>query len=167
MNFKLKIALDLDDCIFDFYGTYKRYFPNPKDWEDARITKNVWKLEYDKFFWENLPLIEKPNFEPHIYATKRINRKEYTINCLKKYGLPVKPIYQTLYQHGNKADIIKGRCDVLIDDSLENVLKALEKGLPALLITRPHNINYNFKYRINSLDYDEIVYKYNIMFNEI
>ena len=55
---------------------------------------------------------------------------------------------------------------MLIDDSLGNVLKALEKGLPALLITRPHNINYDFKYSINSLDYDEIVYMYNIMINE-
>lgn len=166
MNFKLRIALDLDDCIFDFYGTYQRYFPNPKDWEDARITRNVWKLEYDKFFWENLPLIERPNFEPHIYATKRINSKIYTRNCLRKYGLPVKPIYQTLYQYGNKADIIKGKCDVLIDDSITNVLKAIGKGLPALLITRPHNIKYDFKYRISSLDYNEIEYMYNLEINE-
>lgn len=167
MNFKLRIALDLDDCIFDFYNTYQRYFPNPKEWEDARITKNVWNLRNDKYFWENLPLIEKPDFEATIYATKRINSKSYTRNCLKKYGLPVKPIYQTLYQHGNKADIIKGRCDVLIDDSISNVLKAIKKCVPALLITRPHNIKYDFKYRISSLKYDEVEYMYNLEISEL
>lgn len=167
MNFKLRIALDLDDCIFDFYNTYQIYFPNPKEWEDARITKNVWNLRNDKYFWENLPLIEKPDFEATIYATKRINSKSYTRNCLKKYGLPVKPIYQTLYQHGNKADIIKGRCDVLIDDSISNVLKAIKKGVPALLITRPHNIKYDFKYRISSLKYDEVEYMYNLEISEL
>ena len=40
-------------------------------------------------FWENLPLLERPNFEAYIYATKRINSKKYTRNCLIKKRLNV------------------------------------------------------------------------------
>ena len=64
-------------------------------------------------------------------------------------------------QHGNKADIIKGRCDVLIDDSYSNVIKCIDSGLPALLIDRPHNKHINTPFRIYSLRYSEIEGKYN------
>lgn len=155
-NNNLRIALDLDDTVFGFFEAYQKRFPGKKNMVNDTITKNVNKLRHNKEFWENLPLLERPNFEPHIYATKRVNSKIYTKNCLLKHGLPIKPIYQTVYQFGNKADIIKGRCDVLIDDSISNVKKAIEAGLPALLIDRPHNQNDDPVFRIYSLDIDEI-----------
>lgn len=155
-NNNLRIALDLDDTVFGFFEAYQKRFPGEKNMVNDTITKNVNKLRHDKEFWENLPLLERPNFEPHIYATKRVNSKTYTKNCLLKHELPIKPIYQTVYQFGNKADIIKGRCDVLIDDSISNVKKAIEAGLPALLIDRPHNQNGDPVFRIYSLDIDEI-----------
>lgn len=161
---KIKIALDLDDCIFGFYNSYENKFGKPKS--DAEISKNVFKLRKDKNFWSNLPLIEKPDFIPEIYATKRINSKEYTKACLKKYNLPIKPIYQTLCQTSNKAYIIKGRCDVLVDDSINNVLSCIKMGVPALLIDRPHNKNIDFKYRIYNLKYDEIEKVYNLFIKQ-
>ena len=157
----LRVACDLDDTIFDFLGFYKQYFPKESDMISKNITKNVYKLRNNKYFWEHLPLLEAPNFEPHIYSTKRINSKIYTRNCLNRYDLPIKPIYQTICQLSNKADIIKGRCDVLIDDSIFNVRKAIQAGLPALLISRPHNINIDFEFRIDKLDYREIEKMYN------
>lgn len=157
---KLRIALDCDDCIFDFLGAYKKRFPGKRNMINRVITKNVRKLQYDKEFWENLDLLERFNFEPYIYATKRINPKSYTRNSLIKNGLPVKPIYQMYHQNGNKADIIKGRCDVLIDDSYSNVAKAIRSGLPALLIDRPHNQNVECEFRIYHLDYEEILDAY-------
>ena len=157
----IKIALDLDDTILDFINFYKQYFPRDIDMISKNITKNVYKLRNNKYFWEHLPLLEAPNFEPHIYSTKRINSKTYTRNCLNRYDLPIKPIYQTICQLSNKADIIKGRCDVLIDDSIFNVKKAIKVGLPAILISRPHNININFEFRIDKLDYREIENMYN------
>lgn len=161
---QLRIALDLDDTIFNFLGSYKLLYPRERDMIDHIITRNVVKLRHNKEFWENLPLLERPNFEAHIYATKRINSKVYTRNCLAKYGLPIKPIYQMYYQHGNKADMIKGRCDVLIDDSISNVEKAIQSGLPSLLIDRPHNRNVYSKYRIYHLDIDEIEQTYESLF---
>ena len=159
---KLRIALDLDDTVFDFFGEYKKRFPGEQNLVDHTITKNVVSLQNDREFWSNLPLLEKPNFEPHIYATKRINSKAYTRSCLNKYGLPIKPIYQMVYQHGNKADIIKGRCDVLIDDSIRNVEQAIRAGLPALIIDRPHNQNGDPVFRIYSLDINEILDAYEL-----
>lgn len=157
----IRIALDLDDTIFDFLGAYQEVFPGEKNLISSNITKNVCKLKKDKRFWENLPLLEMPNFEPCIYATKRINSKVYTRNCLNRHGLPIKPIYQMIYQYGNKVDMIKGRCDVLIDDSVFNCYQALKVGFPAILITRPHNIDSDYPYRINRLDLDEITAVYN------
>ena len=157
----IRIALDLDDTIFDFLGAYQEIFPGERNMISSNITKNVFKLKKDKRFWENLPLLEMPNFEPCIYATKRINSKVYTRNCLSRHGLPIKPIYQMVYQYGNKVSIIKGHCDVLIDDSAFNCYQALQVGFPAILITRPHNINSDYPYRINKLDLDEILNVYN------
>jgi FMN phosphatase YigB (HAD superfamily) len=157
----IRIALDLDDTIFDFLGAYQEVFPGERNMISSNITKNVFKLKKDKRFWENLPLLEMPNFEPCIYATKRINSKVYTRNCLSRHGLPIKPIYQMVYQYGNKVNIIKGHCDVLIDDSAFNCYQALQVGFPAILITRPHNINSDYPYRINKLDLDEILNVYN------
>lgn len=156
----IRIALDLDDTIFDFLGAYREMFPGEKNMQEAKITKNVLSLRKDKHFWENLPLLEMPNFEPYIYATKRINSKTYTRNCLSRYGLPIKPIYQIYSQAGNKATIIKGRCDVLVDDSAYNCYQAMRVGFPAILITRPHNINSDYPYRINRLDLEEILEVY-------
>ena len=156
----IRIALDLDDTVFDFLGAYRKEFPGDKNMVTSKINKNVLSLRKNKQFWENLPLLEMPNFEPCIYATKRINSKIYTRNCLHRHGLPLKPIYQMACQFGNKVTIIKGHCDVLIDDSVFNCYQALEVGFPAILITRPHNMSSDYPYRINRLDLEEIMEVY-------
>jgi FMN phosphatase YigB (HAD superfamily) len=156
----IRIALDLDDTVFDFLGAYQEAFPGERNMINSNIDKNVFSLRKNKKFWENLPLLEMPNFEPCIYATKRINSKTYTRNCLSRYGLPIKPIYQIYYQQGNKANIIKGHCDVLVDDSVFNCYQALKVGFPAILITRPHNVHSDYPYRVNRLDIEEIMEVY-------
>lgn len=153
-NYFPRVAIDIDDTLVDFLGEYQKLFPG--EMISKVITKNVRKLQKNKDFWENLPLLERPNFDITIYATKRINSKDYTRNCLLKLGLPIRPIYQQYCQLSNKADIIKGRCDVLIDDSYFNVREAIRSGLPAILIDRPHNRHIDFKYRIFKLDKDEV-----------
>ena len=161
----LRIALDLDSTIVDFDNAFNKKFDcNIYKMRSEDITELVEKLRLDKKFWSNLELLECPDFEPCIYATKRINPKKYTRNNLKKLGLPIKPIYQIYTQEDNKARIIKGRCDVLIDDSWFNVKQCLSVGLPALLITRPLNKKIRTKYRVDRLNYKEIEKKYNELF---
>lgn len=158
----LRIALDIDQTLADFEGAYNKHYKTDMSKEaDFHITKNVYKLRHNKSFWSNLAVIDRPDFTPHIYATKRINPKSYTKEWLSKNGFPKRPIYQTIYQYGNKADIIKGRCDVLIDDSYSNVVKCNKSGVVALLIDRPHNRHIKTDYRIYNLSYEEIVDKYN------
>lgn len=160
----LRISLDCDGTLFDFWSAYCLKFHKTKSYlENFKITKNVRKLRLDKDFWENLDLIERPNFEPYNYCTRRINSKVYTRNCMLKHDLPIKPIYQVFTQQRNKADIIKGRCDVLIDDDRFNVEQCISAGVPALLIDRPHNQDGNMMYRIFSLDYAEIEDAYNFL----
>lgn len=161
---KLNIALDIDDTIAGFIQAYTKKFGEFND--NVKITRNVYKLRKNKHFWETLPIIDTIDFDPHIYCTKRINSKIYTRNWLKNNGFPIKPIYQMYRQKGNKADLIKGLCDVLIDDSFYNVDLAIKSGLPALLIIRDHNKHINTPYKINTLNYKEIEKKYNELFRD-
>lgn len=164
----LKIALDLDDTLVQWSKAHERKF-NCKinTMTSAEITAQVEQCKKDKDFWSNLELLERPDFEPCIYATKRINSKIYTRACLQKHNLPIKPIYQIYTQEGNKGKIIKGHCDVLIDDSWFNVQQCLEVGVPALLITRPHNKHIKTLYRVNSLKYNEIKTVYEKLFKSM
>lgn len=156
---KLKIGLDIDDTILVFWETYINKFGNPKT--DSIITKNVYKLRKDKAFWENLPKLRDIDFEPELYCTKRINSKKYTRTSLESNGFPIRPIYQMYYQKGNKADLIKGKVDVFIDDSVFNFKTLNESGVPCLLIDAPHNHNCDTPYRIYDLKYETILKSYN------
>lgn len=162
MNKELRISCDIDDTLVDWIGAHcKKFKINSLDEiPDHKITKQVNKCRLDKEFWENLELIEMPDFIPINYCTKRINSKIYTRNNFKKLGLPIRPIYQIYSQPRSKAELIKGRCDILIDDSYSNVLQCIRDGVPALLIDRPHNRHIDTPYRIYKLNYKEIKDKY-------
>lgn len=161
----LKIALDIDDTILKWRQAHETKF-NCKISKTAskKIGKQVLSVKDDESFWTNLQVEEYPTFDPYCYATKRINPKRFTISNLKKHNLPIKPIIQFYNQEDNKADKLKGVVDILIDDSWFNVKQCLEAGMPALLITRPHNKWVKTKYRITHLDYKEIENKYNELF---
>lgn len=165
LSFKLRIACDIDQVLADFESAYNEYYNTDISKEnDYHIIRNVYKLRHNKEFWTNLKVIDRPNFIPYIYSTKRVNLKSYTREWLIKNKFPDRPIYQTIYQYGNKADIIKGRCDVLVDDSFTNIIKCIKSGVPALLIDRPHNKKYITNYRICSLDVGEIENVYRKLF---
>ncbi len=162
---KIRIGLDIDGTLGDFYGSYSVFFNaerNPKVLENRNITKNVVKLKTNKDFWLGLPKIEDINFEPELYCTKRIHPKTWSRQWLVNNGFPDKPIYQLVCQLGNKASLIKGRCDVLVDDSVYDVVSCIKSGLPALLIDRPHNRWFGPEFRVFSLDEDEIREAYDL-----
>ena len=165
----IRIALDLDDVLFDFTSAYNNRFKKERNYRENRtITRNVQKLRKDKKFWENLPkLRDIIDFTPELYCTKRISSKKYTKNALEKCGFPKKPVYQILTQHANKANYIKGRADVLIDDSWFNVRQALSVNFPAILITNSENEHIDCKYRIKDLSIREITNIYNIIIEDI
>lgn len=159
----IKCGLDIDDTLLDFWGQYVKRFPRKKDLIDHNITKNVNSLQKDKEFWESLPKIREINCNVSLYCTKRINPKTYTRNSLKKNNFPDKPIYQMVYQKGNKARMIKGKVDVFIDDSVSNVMAMNKSGVPTLLIDHPNNRHFDFIGRIYSLDQEEIEQTYLVL----
>lgn len=159
----MRIGLDIDDCLADFMGAYCKYFDtdnNPKMLEDAIITRNVQRvLSKDREFWLNLPVKNFIDFVPELYCTKRVNNKAWTKAWLKANGFPDRPVYQMYHQQGNKADMIKGRVDVFIDDSLTNVMKCNNSGVPALLFHTERSIDCPL-YKVYSLDRDAIIEAY-------
>lgn len=167
----LKIGLDLDDTIFSFMENYLDKFGKPKT--DSEITRNVYSiLRKDKEFWMNLSIINRPNFKPTLYCTKRVNPKSWTkesllVNDLCTFDKKVSPIYQLYYQHGKKSSIIKGLVDVFVDDSLSNFIEMNLNGIPCLLINNSNNINWGPIGRIYSLDYDEIEDSYELLVNTV
>lgn len=165
---KLKIALDCDDTLFDWRNSHEqKYNCVLKNISEDAIRAQVMDCKYDKQFWINLPLLERPDFVPYVYCTKRINPKRYTRLCLLQNKLPIRPIYQIENFYANKADYIRYICDVLIDDSYFNVKQCVNSGFPALLITREYNKHINTPYRISHLNYKEILRKYNELFREM
>lgn len=156
---KLRIGLDIDDTLFDFWGAYIEAFGEPR--ADHIVTKNVRKLRRNKTFWENLKKIRDIDFVPELYCTKRINSKRFTRNSLEKNGFPIRPVYQMYYQKGNKADMIKGLVDIFVDDSISNYKDLIQSGVPCLLIDSPWNRSFDTPHRIYDLSYDTIMKGYN------
>lgn len=163
---KLRIGLDIDDCLAGFWDCYRARFDtdnNPKMLEDDVITNNVNRiLIEERNFWLNLPVINRPDFVPELYCTKRVNPKCWTRKWLELHGLPIRPIYQMFNQYGNKARMIKGRVDVFVDDSVRNVLQMQAAGVPALLYHTPQNADFPM-FKVFSLREEEIVDAYEFM----
>lgn len=157
----MRIGLDLDGTVDDFMNPYLKRFGKPK--KDSEITKNVQQiLSKDRNFWLSLPVLRHIDFIPELYCTKRVNPKQWTRKWLVEHGFPNRPIYQMYYQHGNKANMIKGRVDVFVDDSISNFIKLNLSGVPCLLIDQPDNQSWGPIGRIYTLNKQEIIDTYNL-----
>lgn len=159
---RLEIGCDLDDTIFGFSKGYLNRFKKwPKyDWAITRNVTNILINERD--FWINLPVIRRPNFEPKLYCSSRVNKKCWTKKAIEINDLPNSPLYQVPGYHIPKSKYIKGRIDVFIEDS-PHQWKALNlAGIPCLLIDSPNNKELGPILKIYSLDYDEIEDAFNL-----
>ena len=88
----LKISMDIDGCLCDFYGPYFDRFGQPK--KNTDISKNVVNiLAKDKEFWMNLPVINELNWVPKQYTTARVISKQWIKDYLRKELFPEAPVY--------------------------------------------------------------------------
>lgn len=162
----LRIGLDIDDTIGSWRPEYLERFGQPKS--DFEITRNVEKiLKKDKDFWMSLPVINYLNFEPTLYCTKRVISKVWTKQWLSENGFPDKPVYQVKCQCRNKADFVKGRIDVFVDDSVTNFIQMNLSGVPCLLLDKDYNQDWGPIGRIYSLDINEIEDAYDLFMSTI
>lgn len=158
----IKVSMDLDGCLCDFYGAYYNRFGKPK--QDSEITYNVENiLVKDKEFWLNLPVLNELNFQPRQYTTARVIPKRWIKEYLEKEMFPKAPIYQ-IHGYGlSKYSKIKmGGCHVHVDDSLSVFIDLNLKGIPCLLLDAPNNQSWGPIGRIYSLDKDEIEDTYHL-----
>ena len=159
----LRIGLDIDEVLADWWNPYLKRFRFPKS--DYEITRNcVRKLSRDRNFWLNLPVLRYPcNFEPVLYCTKRSCLKTYSKEWLDINDFPHKPVYQVYCQTDNKARYIKGRVDIFIDDSINNFIQMNLSGVPCLLMDTQFNQSWGPIGRVYSLNYEEIEESYYLM----
>lgn len=163
---KLRIGLDCDDTCNYWYEYYLKKFGPPKD--DATITRHVQNnLRTDKKFWLSLPIKNFPDFDVALYCTKRVNPKSWTKQWLEDHGYPKAPVYQVYSQTKNKADVIKGRVDVFIDDSIRNFIEMNLAGVPCLLMDSPGNQSWGPIGRVYSLNESEINEVYELFMNTV
>ena len=165
MKTNVRIGLDMEQVLDDFMGPYLERFGTPKN--DFEITKNVQRiLSKDREFWLNLPVINEIDFIPELYCSKRVNPKAWSKKWLAQNGFPNRPFYQMWYQKGNKANMIKGRVDIFIDDSISNFKQMNESGVPCLLLDTPYNYDFDTPLRIHSLKKAEINFAYKKYFQK-
>ena len=163
----LRIGLDIHGTIADFDSAYLNRFKKwPKyNWAISRNVEHILIKERD--FWLNLPILRMPNFIPRLYCSSRVNNKRWTKKYLKDNGFPDAFLYQIPGYKLSKYEILKGRVDVFIEDSLKNFIDLNSKGIPCLLIDSPSNQDWGPIGRIYNLNYDEIEQAYYIFNEEI
>lgn len=160
----LRISIDMDDCLNYWYDIYfERFGRNKKDHEITHDVWNILRKDYD--FWINLPIKNYPDFIPASYCTSRVIKKKWIKDYIKKHGLPNSPVYQVFGFGRSKAPMLKGKCDVMIDDSPKNFIDLNNKGIPCLLMDSPYNRSFDTPMRVYSLHYEEIVNIYNEFFS--
>lgn len=160
MNYKLRISLDIDGTIADFDSAYLKRFkkwPN-YDWAITRNVNNI--LIHEREFWLGLPVLRRPNFVPKIYCTSRISSKRWTRKYLEDNQFPKAPVFQVPGYNSSKEKVLKGRCDVHIEDSINQFMRLNKSGIPCLLIDNDNNRFLGPILRIYSLDENEITDTY-------
>ena len=158
----LKISMDLDGCLCDFYGPYLKRFGEPN--KDSTITKNVNTiLAKDKEFWMNLPVLNELSWTPRQYTTARVIKKQWIKEYLAKEKFPKAPIYQ-IYGYGlsKYSKVRMGGCHLHIDDSISVFKDLNSKGVPCLLLDTPSNREWGPIGRIYTLDREEIEETYQL-----
>lgn len=161
---RIRIGLDCDGVVCDFWGAYvKRYGVEDTNTINSRCFN---ELKKDSSFWENLPLLNTPNFKVTLWCTKRVNPKAYTRAWMKRNGFDGIPIRQLSNPKATKYEYICNDVDVFIDDSVENFVSINRSGLPCLLMDHQLNRTFDTPYRLFNLDYHEIKELYGQLLRE-
>lgn len=135
------IALDIDDVVLDFKSAFEKRFGKLNEYWDGsyEISDDLNKIKNDKEFWTNLPVLNKPTFEPAMYITSRSIPVEWTKENLQKMGLPCAPVYCVPWNESKVAIMKEHNVSVLIDDKPDNYKDAVNNGIFCYLMDSPHN----------------------------
>jgi hypothetical protein len=161
---KLKrLGCDIDGVFADFEQYFLKYFElpdhHPSDWKDSRFSDNMWKVTDD--FWRGCPPIESAKLLTYpvtLYCTARNCPDNIIEEWLSKHGFQQAPIYNVGLS-GVKSKVLRGKCDVFVDDAYHNYLDITQSGIPCYLMTRPHNT----KHDVGNMRVDDLLHLQNIL----
>lgn len=146
-----RIALDIDEVLADFLGSYsERYGIEKKQmyWNFSYETgSNMEELKHDKEFWLNIKKLRDVPFEPVMYVTSRNIPSEWTMEWLEKNGLPCVPVV-TVPINTSKVEVLKNHnIEVFIDDKFQNFVECTNAGIFTYLMDCEHNKQYEVGHR--------------------
>lgn len=156
-NFKTpKIALDIDGVIADFVGHIYSYLKLPNHpathWNDYRILNNFHLIKDDELFWQTIPVMEIPLFEPTAYVTARPNTVEQVESWLTFYNFPKAPIHIVSQPKDKLQVLLDLQIDYFVEDNYETFCLLNNSGIKTFLKTQSYNEQYNVKnMRVSSL----------------
>ena len=141
-----RVSLDVDDVCLDFIPSFESKFGVKLNnyWDGSYQMKEMLdKVKDDKEFWVNLPVKNLPTFNPTCYITSRSIPVEWTKECLEKNGFPCAPVYCVPYNE-SKVDLLKEhKCQIHIDDKVQNYQEITNAGIFCYLMDSPHNRWFN------------------------
>ncbi len=141
-----RVSLDVDDVCLDFIPSFESKFGVKLNnyWDGSYQMKEMLdKVKDDKEFWVNLPVKNLPTFNPACYITSRSIPVEWTKECLEKNGFPCAPVYCVPYNE-SKVELLKEhKCQIHIDDKVQNYQEITNAGIFCYLMDSPHNKWFN------------------------
>lgn len=161
----MNIYLDIDDVVAEFQGGYCKRFKKrpPTSWDENKeeMNNHLQILRKDKFFWLQLPVKYRPNFQPKGYLSARSIPKSWTYQFMCINDLPGRRNITQVPWNVSKIDKLKAlKCDIFIDDKIETFEECNKHGIFCLLMDASHNQSYETPYRINNLDINNILNMY-------
>lgn len=164
-NNKLTIYLDLDDVIFAWNLAYAERFKTnvPKGWSKSNLmVKRLNILAKEKDFWLNLPIKNRPNFQPDGFLSARGIFKAWTKESLKINNIPGRSnVHQVGWGESKIQKLKSFGCDIFIDDKPETFRDCNKNGIFCLLMDASSNQNVKTDLRIHDLDINNIMKMYN------
>jgi hypothetical protein len=122
------------------------------DWDDPRFRDNYKRIKDDNNFWLTMPPLISPDdidYPISGYCTSRSCPSEVTREWLNKHRFPAADLISIPFGE-SKVTVLKGKCDVFIDDSIKNFIELQSNGILCYLKTRPHNVKFDVgHFRVN------------------